>query len=141
MDVINQEALLDRFGGWPSFHDAEIYSLRLDSGQRSDGLVRLQLDIHVFAVDGTLPNGRFNFVKHTLVTLEFEDVEAAGLDGFGPQNVLDGLTLEEVTVAAGRQVEVTLPASNGLDGRFRCRSVTVLAAAPMTPGPHSVYRT
>jgi hypothetical protein len=140
MDVINQEALLDRFGGWPSFHDAEIYSLRLDSGQQSDGLVRLQLDIHVFAVDGTLPDGRFNFVKHTLVTLEFEDVEAAEFEGFGPQNVLDGLILEEVTLAAGHQVEVTLPASNGLNGRFRCRSVTVLAAAPMTPGLHSVYR-
>jgi hypothetical protein len=52
VDIINGEALVDRFGGWPSFHDAEVYGLRLESGQRTDGLVRLQLDVHVFAVDG-----------------------------------------------------------------------------------------
>ena len=125
---------------WPSFHDAEVYALRLESGQLRDGIVRLQLDVHVFAVDGQLPNGRLNFVNHTLVTLEFGEVEALELDGFGPQNVLDDLVLEDVHLAAGRQVQVTLPSNNGLGGAFRCRSVTVLAAAPFEPGEHSVYR-
>jgi hypothetical protein len=72
--------------------------------------------------------------------LEFEGVEALELDGFGPQNVLDDLLLEEVNLAAGRQIQVTLPANNGLGGSLRCRTVTVLAAVPMTPGAHSVYR-
>ena len=76
MDVINREALVERFGEWPSFHDAEVYALRLDSGQGTDGVLRLELDVHVFDVDGTLPDGRFNFVRHTLVTLVFEEVEA-----------------------------------------------------------------
>ncbi len=68
-------------------------SLRLDSGQRTDGTVRLQLDVHVFAIDGQLPVGRFNRVEHTSVTFEFEEVEALELDGFGPRNVLDDLSL------------------------------------------------
>jgi hypothetical protein len=140
VQVLNSEALIERFGEWPSFHDAEVYGLRLDSGQRRDGIVRLELDVHVFDVDGKLPGGRLNFVRHTLVKLEFEDVEAVELDGFGPQNVLDDLGLKEVTLAAGRQIQVTLPANNGLDGSFRCRTVTVLAAVPMTPGGRSVYR-
>ncbi|MCW2984726.1 MAG: hypothetical protein JWR63_2296 [Conexibacter sp.] len=139
MEVINRAALVDRFGDWPSFHDAEVYALRLDSGQRTDGIARLELDVHVFGVYGTLPDGHFDFVNHTVVTLGFEEVEAIELEGFGPQNVLDELVLEEVRLAAGRQIQVTLPANNGLDGSFRCRTVTVLRAEPMTPTTHSVY--
>jgi hypothetical protein len=29
----------------------------------------------------------FSFVNHTLVTLEFDEIEALEMDGFGPQNV------------------------------------------------------
>jgi hypothetical protein len=140
VEVFNQEALTERFGEWPSFHDAEIYGLRLDSGQRADGVVRLELDIHVFAVDGVRPDGHLNFVSHTLTTLEFEEVEALELDGFGNQNVLFDLNFKEVSLAAGRQIEVGLSSSHGLGGSFRCRTVSVLAAVPMTPGKHSVYR-
>jgi hypothetical protein len=137
---MNREALVERFGEWPPFHDAEVYGLRLDSGQRTDGIARLQLDVHVFAIDGQLPGGRFNFVDHTLVTFEFEDIEAVELDGFRPQNVLDDLVMEDVNAAAGRQVQVTLPSNNGLGGSFRCRAVMVLDAVPFEPGDHSVYR-
>jgi hypothetical protein len=139
VDLINRETLVERFGEWPSFHDAEIYGLRLDSGQRKDGVVRLQMDIHVFAVDGQLPDGHLNFVKHTLVALEFDEVEALEMDGFGPQNVLDDLVVEEVHLAAGRQLQVTLPSNNGLGGSFRCRTVTVLDAVAFEPTRHSVY--
>jgi Immunity protein 50 len=140
VDIVNSEALVERFGEWPSFHDAEVYGLRLDSGQRTDGTVRVQLDVHVFTVDGRLPGGRHNFACHTLVTFEFDEVEALELDGFGPQNVLDDLVLEDVHLAAGRQVQVTLPSSNGLGGGFRCRAVVVLDVVPFEPGEHSVYR-
>jgi hypothetical protein len=83
VQVLNSEALIERFGEWPLFHDAEIYGLRLDSGQRRDGIVRLELDVHVFDVAGQLPGGRFNFVRDTLVT------EA-------------GATLREEPIPAGR---------------------------------------
>jgi Immunity protein 50 len=139
-EVTNRHALEERFGDWPSFHDAEVYAVRLDSGQLSDGLARLQLDVHVFATDGVLPDGRVDFVKHTLVKLEFDGVEALEMDGFGPQNVLDDLVLEDVESPGGRRVQVTLPSNNGLGGTFRCRSVTVLDVMPYEPTEHSVYR-
>ena len=134
----NATALEARFGSWPSFHDAEILALRLDSGQRSDGRVRLELDIHVFAVDGTLADGRFNFTLHTLVTLEFSGAESVELSLFGAQNVLDDLVLQDRDGgAAGVQVE--LPSSNGLEGSFSCMEVSVLRVEPFVPGPRSVY--
>ena len=55
VDDFNEAALVERFGDWPSFHDAEIYGLRLDSGQRADGVRWLELDVHVFAADGVDP--------------------------------------------------------------------------------------
>lgn len=140
MRVVNSEAVESRFGEWPSFHDAEILALRLDSGQRSDGVARLELDLHVFAVDGQLPNGKLNFALHTVVTFQFDGVEAVQLDGFGPQNVLFDLVLRETTNGPSEaRIEVELPSSNGLGGSFRCRDVIVLAVEPHAPGPHSVY--
>jgi hypothetical protein len=139
MTVINREAVVERFGEWPSFHDAEVYGLRLDTGQRGDGIVRLQLDVHVFAVGGQLQGGRLKFVDHTLVTFEFEEVESLELEDFGPQNVLFDLMFEDVRLAAGRQIQVTLSSSHGLSARFRCRTAIVLEAVPFEPGRHSVY--
>lgn len=138
--VVNAEALESRFGEWPSFHDAEVLALRLDSGQRSDGVVRLELDVHVFAIDGQLPDGSLNFVLHTVVTLQFEGVEAAELDGFGPQSVLFDLVLRDVAIGASHaRIQVELLSSNGLGGSFRCRDVILPAVEPHEPGAHSVY--
>lgn len=140
VSVFNREALEERFGSWPSFHDAEVLGVRLDSGQRSDGRTRLELDIHVFDVDGVLPSGRFALVKHTLVTFEFVGVESVRLDYFGPQNVLAGLSLEERTASVSRaRIHVDLPSSNGLEGSFDCEEVIVTRVEPHSPGVHSVY--
>ena len=139
MDIINSEALVDIFGEWPSFHDAEIYAVRLDSGQRTDRVPRLELDIHLFEAGGRRPDGRTDWVKHTLATLEFEGVEEVELLDFGHQNVIFEFDLKDIDVAGERMIEVDLPGSNGLSASFRCRSVTVLAAVPFEPGEHSAY--
>jgi len=101
------------------------------------------MDIHVFAVDGARPDGYANDLNHTLVTFLFEGVEDLELAGFGPQNVLWELELEDLGadfVSASR-IQVSLPSSNGLDGAFRCEKITVIAVEPFEPGAHSVYRT
>jgi Immunity protein 50 len=137
--IINRESLEERFGCWPSFHDAEILAVRLDSGQVSSGPQSVELDIHVFGVDGVLPDGRSNFVLHTLATLRFERVEAVELDGFGPQNVLDELVFEDLGPGWTARLGVALPSNNGLSGSFRCEQIIVIGAEPFEPGPRSVY--
>ena len=127
------------FGEWPSFHDAEVLAVRLDSGQRSQGIASLELDVHLFAVAGKRPDGGLNFVKHTVATLGFEGVDALQIEDFGRQNVLFDLTFEQVDLGHGREVQVDLDSSHGLAGRFRCREVAVLRVEPHEPGPHSVY--
>lgn len=113
----------------------------LDSGQQTDGKPSVELDIHLFDVDGVLPNGKFNFVRHTLATLRFEGAEQIALDGFGPQNALADLVLEDLGNEApgAARMLVAMPSSNGVTGSFRCEHGLVLAAADFEPGPHSVY--
>lgn len=139
VDIYNREALVERLGCWPSFHDAEVQAVRLDSGQRSTGRPSIELDIHVFDVDGKLPTGRLNFLTHTIVTLRFEGVRGIELSGFGHQNVLDELEFEDMGPGWNDRTRVSLPSNNGLIGTFRCESVIVLAVEPFVPGTHSVY--
>ena len=140
--IFNREELEERFGGWPSFHDSEVQAVRLDSGQRADGKPTVELDVHLFAVAGVLPNGRhLNFVRHTLTTLRFVGAEAIELEGFGPQNVLDDLVFEDLgsNTPGASQMLVSLPSNNGLGGSFRCENAVVLSATDFEPGPNSVY--
>lgn len=99
------------------------------------------MDVHLFAVDGTLSDGRVNFILHTLATLRFAGVENLRLDGFGPQNVLDELIIRDLgkSSPSPARVEIELPSSNGLSGAFRCTEVAVVSVEPYTPGVHSVY--
>jgi hypothetical protein len=135
------DALESRFGSWPSFHDAEVVGVRLDSGQRSDGCARLELDVHVLEQEGTGPDGQPKLVDHSLVTLEFAGIENLELGGFGPQNVLFDLVLRDTgpDAPSAATLQVELPSSNGLGGSFCCSEATVLAVELYEPGPHSVY--
>ncbi len=45
--IAGAERVLDIFGAWPSFHDAEVLSLRLDRSGLSGG-PELEAEIHVF---------------------------------------------------------------------------------------------
>ena len=141
VEVFNREALEERFGNWPSFHDSEIQAVRLNSGQQNDAGPSVELDVHVFEVERSVEGG-VSFVNHSLVTMRFDGVEAVELSGFGPQNALDDLVIKDLgTAAAGAaKILVSLPSNNGLGGTFRCEEVTVLAVAEFEPGPRSVYR-
>jgi hypothetical protein len=119
-----------------------VYAVGLDSGQRSVEPTSVELDIHVFAVEGGHSDQRYRFTKHTLVTLRSETIEAVELDGFAPQNALDDILIEELGshVATASRISVSLPSNNGLGGSLRCEDIVVLAAVPFKPGPRSPYR-
>lgn len=130
-----------RFGQWPSFHDAEVLAVRLDSGTQTDGLASVELDLHLFVAEGVQADGRVNYRRHTLVTMRFDDADRIELEGFGPQNVLWDLEMEALSdqPTDKPRVQVSLPSSNGLAGAFNCADIAVIAAQPFVPGEHSVY--
>lgn len=139
--IFNRQALEERFGGWPAFHDAEVQAIRLDSGQRRDEPPSVELDIHVFDTDGVLPSGKLNFVRHTLVTLRCEEADEIVLDDFGYQNVLFDLLFEDLGSAApgNARMLVRLSSSFGVGGHVRCEQCVVLGVEDFKPGPRSAY--
>lgn len=138
--VLAGEVLTEHFGHWPSFHDAEVQSLHLDSGQRSDGRSTLKAEIHVFEPTGEVDDtGHFVIRNHALVTLLFVDLSHVDLNWFGNQNVLDGLTIEEGSTSRGKRLRVEFPSNHNLEGEFECAEVQLVDLVPFIPGPHSVY--
>lgn len=130
-------ALIERFGRWPSFHDAEVLAVRLDDGSRTGLAPSIELDVHVFAMsDEVDDDGSFVLRSHTLAVLRFDGVRDVELEDFGAQNALDGLEVER---AADGALTVALPSNNGLSGAFACDAARVVAVEPFTPGPHSLY--
>jgi hypothetical protein len=102
-------ALIDWFGSWPSFHDAEILDLHLDRGGAS------RLRVHVWIMTNkTGADGHFINEKHCVVSFVFDEITDLDLGGFSPQNVINGLSL----TAAAEGFELVLQPCYGLSGRL-----------------------
>src|SRR6266700_8177774 len=88
------EKLTRLFGGWPSFHDAEILELHLDRGhvepeKNLHEFPSLTLKIHLWEMTKEVDqNGYFILLNHTLATLKFSDLDRLNVAGFNHQNVI-----------------------------------------------------
>ena len=75
--------------------------------------------------------------RHAIVTLKLESVLDLQLDGFSIQNVIGCLNIEKILPPAERDrmlwskdarcedYEITLEPSYGLDGRIRCKGISI----------------
>lgn len=92
-DVPGADDVVRWFGQWPSFHDAEILSVRIERGGRS--VIR----IHAWN-PGTEKDakGRFIREREAIVVFEFAGIKDVHLEGEDAdrQNVISGLTVEKV---------------------------------------------
>lgn len=111
------ETVLEWFGRWPNFADAEIVSLSLARVGRS--LLR------VYVVDRDKP---------AVVEFTFEEITDLSLEDFSSQNVIAGFLAEHVsTDHFGGVVRVTLWPCFGLTGRIEAKRVRlgVIAGKPV----------
>jgi hypothetical protein len=128
--VLHAERLLEAFGYWHSFHDAEVHRAVLDRGSVGER-PSITLLVNVYDSSGALDErGYYDVRVNVMVTLRFTDVDDMELSDLGVQNVIDELRLEPQ--AAGR-IAVELGPCFGLNGVFSCGAIEVLAVAPCTP--------
>jgi hypothetical protein len=135
------EKLTRLFGGWPSFHDAEILELHLDLGhlEPEKNLLKfpsLTLKIHLWEMTKEVDqNGYFVLLNHTLATLRFSDLDHLNIAGFNQQNVIMDLEIvrRERTDGPSPYFEVEIAPAFGLAASFTCLSVTVVGAVPCNP--------
>lgn len=120
--ILHAERLLEAFGYWHAFHDAEVHHVVLDRGG-VDVRPSITMRVHVFDSSGAVDErGYFDVRVSLLATLRFADVDDVELRDFGVQNVLDALLLEQ---QAGGRIAVELTTSFGLSGAFTCAAMEV----------------
>lgn len=87
-EIINSSRLEEIYGGWPSFHDAEIHEIKLQRNIKEDGAF-LELIIHLYEMTPDVDKkGYYKLAKHNLVTIRFEEITDMQLEGFNHQNVI-----------------------------------------------------
>lgn len=135
--IENEHLLTDRFGRWPSFHDAEIVSARFE--RSGPDAPFLECDIHVFEMTTEIDEAGFYILKHhTLVTLRFCDIALERFAGWNEQNALWSLDIQPAVSADqsaqdSYSIEVDMPSSYGCEAKLWCRAVKILNARDFAP--------
>lgn len=136
--IIGHEGLIDRFGYWPSFHDAEVLSMCFSREHVENGPGPSMVSrIHVFGVDR---DNEIRFIKHCIVTLEFDGLDELELNGFNHQNAIFGLYIESNGSANDSSLlNVQFSPAHGVECAFRCKTARVSSIEEGIP-ENSVYR-
>ena len=114
--VPGAQELFDWFGYWPSFHDAELLSLKVER----DGISGLRL--HTWEMTRDLDDkGYFKLIKHVVVEFAFEGVTGIGLDEIRHENILMELSLHR----KGTEYIVEMNDVYGVSGRIEVKQVSI----------------
>lgn len=136
-NVTNSALIMNAFGYWPSFHDAEVKWIRLD---RSDADTLsgpiLEMLVHCFEMTKRItPDGFYELVKHHLVRFRFSEISDLKLEDFNIQDAIFGLRIEDMTEQGweGPRLNVAVDPAFGVSTSFYCSSGEVVEVTPCSP--------
>jgi hypothetical protein len=124
------------FGGWPSFHDAEVTEIHLERGE-----INREAETFAFPVltvklvlwnltSRVTVTGHLETEHHTLAILQFSDVENLTISGFNHQNAILGLEIEHQLTDGRPLFHVSFDPAFGMGCEFDCAAIAVLNAVP-----------
>lgn len=130
MEIQNKELLVNRFGHWPSFHDAEIISMRLE--RAGEDAPYLEVDIHVFEMTKQIAvKGHYVLKNHTRTTFRFCEISLEYLKWFNHQNVLSDLIIQKSNSADKEHlIDVVMLSSYGCEVKLECERIKIVSATP-----------
>jgi hypothetical protein len=127
VDIQNAQPLIDLFGHWPDFHDAEVRGLRLDVADYRDP--GLEIDFEVAEMSSEVDErGYYRDRQRARTTLSFARVANLRIKGVYRQNVVSELTLEPAEVTDCDEVLGTDDDQSRCQHRVRWSSTLGLAA-------------
>ena len=136
--IVGSEQLTRIFGGWPSFHDAEVHEMQFEGSDKAQQpaipeFPRLTTKIHLWTMTKDVDQRGYYILKnHTLATLRFYEIEELKMEGFNHQNVLFGLEISKKARDEGRSpiFAVDFDSSFGVGAVFTCQRIEVISAVP-----------
>jgi hypothetical protein len=141
VEIENAHLLVDVFGHWPDFHDAELRTLRLDA-MGADGAM-LEVEIEVAEMSSEIDErGYYRDRRRCRAMLHFGNVLDASVVGFRYQNVLEALEVTELNPEERQTAEpwgerryrvrfIPIPAFCEVE--FLCDSMSVVTVTPVVP--------
>jgi hypothetical protein len=117
--IRGSQSVIEWFGRWPSFHDAELMTFHIDR-ERGTSFMR----VRAFNITDRIDNrGQFIKTQEAVVVFEFSGIRTIHLDGEDAdvQNVMSSLLIEEV--AGGYRV--IIGPSYGIGGEFVVTDIRV----------------
>lgn len=128
--IINSEIVIQHFGYWPDFHDAEITKATFET--HSTGRYSVTFVIAAFEMTSEVDeNGHYKLIKHCNVELQLIGIQEMKFNGFDHQNVIFDLAFEE----SGSAIRCSLDSSNGLETYIVAEEVFILSLTPTVPIP------
>ena len=123
--IANAEIVIEHFGYWPQFQDAEVAKVTFESHSGYWPLVTFV--ISAFEMTKEIDErGYFKLTKQCDIELYFTGVEEIDFERFSHQNVLMSLDFEE----SGSFIKTTFDASVGLDAVIFSEGVSVVSLIP-----------
>ena len=104
IDVPGAAEIINWFGHWPTFHDAEVVSIELNRSGTSI------LKVHTFVGH-----------KHAIVSFLLDDICELQLSGFNHQNVIFRLDLNK----QDEEYEIVLVGCYGVEGRIVTKKIQI----------------
>ncbi|WP_345222982.1 Imm50 family immunity protein [Hymenobacter koreensis] len=123
--ILNGEIVRQHFGYWPKFHDAEITKVTFEANPGFWPSVTFVLTASEMTKEVD-ERGYYKQAKQCDVELQFTGVKEIDFDGFGHQNVIFELVLEE----EGINIKGSFNPSVGLDAIIVAEKVSVLSLTP-----------
>jgi hypothetical protein len=141
--IVGYQQVIDLYGHWPSFHDAEVISLKLNRNSDSefDGPT-IQFEIHTFTMTGeTDESGHFKCINHAVIEVKLDGVESSNIEGFNHQNAMDALSIEESKGDGeyGVRFIIEFEPAFGMSAEIICRRIEILKITLGIPR-NSVYK-
>ncbi|MCR5886841.1 immunity 50 family protein [Hymenobacter sp. J193] len=128
--IINSEVVLQHFGYWPSFHDAEVTKTTFET--HPTGRYSVTFVFAAFEMTSEVDErGYYKLIKHCNLELQFIGIEEIDFNYFSFQNILFGLEFEE----AGSNIRCIFNASVGLEAVIAAEEVLVISLTPTVPIP------
>lgn len=118
--IENYQAILQRFGRWPSFHDAEIHSVWMDRAGADGPYIEMRIHVHTWKAEVD-KEGRYIIDQQAMVTMRFSRIESAEIVGFNEQNAIFDMEMQ----ADQDRIKVEVSSSYGCAGSFTCKHIAV----------------
>ncbi|RPD51846.1 Imm50 family immunity protein [Paracnuella aquatica] len=127
--ILNAGSIIDHFGYWPTFHDAEVISISFQRNFK-DSNSTLEFQLYAFIMTSKVKGRHFELIKHCLIDFELADLHDNSMDGFNHQNALSRINFYR----EGDLLVCELSAAYGVDAKFTSKHIRVKKLTPIASG-------